>query len=58
MSAQCAECAECAQLEREKGEARKAGDMSRVTDCNVLIKRHPDHSEKLAALSDAGRGRA
>lgn len=50
-----AQCAECAHLKREREAARKAGNMSRVTDCNVLIKRHPDHSEKLAP---AGRVRA
>jgi hypothetical protein len=43
-------CAQCARLEREKEEARRAGDLSRVTDCNVLIKRHPDHGEKLAPV--------
>lgn len=47
------ECTECARLEREKEEARRAGNLSRVTDCNVLIKRHPDHSERLAP---AGKG--
>lgn len=46
-------CPECAHLEREREEARKGRDHSRVTDCNVLIKRHPNHSEKPAAT---GRG--
>lgn len=55
MSAECAECAECARLEREKEAAKRSGDLSRVTDCDVLISRHPNHSKKLAA---AGRGRA
>ncbi|MGC9538368.1 hypothetical protein [Streptomyces sp. UG1] len=45
-------CTECARLEREREEARTAGNHSRVTDCNVLIKRHPDHSEQ---LSPAGK---
>nr|MDX2771564.1 hypothetical protein [Streptomyces europaeiscabiei] len=43
-----AQCAECAHLEREREAAHKAGNHSRVSDCNVLLKRHPDHSEKLA----------
>jgi hypothetical protein len=38
-------CAECARLEREKETARKAGDLSKVTDCDVLLRRHPDHQE-------------
>jgi hypothetical protein len=45
-----AQCTECARLEREKEEARSAGNMSRVTDCDVLLKRHPDHSETLAPV--------
>lgn len=44
------QCAECTQLEREKEEARSAGNMSRVTDCDVLLKQHPDHSETLAPV--------
>lgn len=47
------QCAECAQLEREREEARRAGNHSRVTDCNVLIGRHPDHSEKLSPVGKA-----
>ncbi|MEU4897175.1 hypothetical protein AB0B12_31770 [Streptomyces sp. NPDC044780] len=47
-------CAECARLEREKEAARKAGDLSRVTDCNVLLKRHPGHGKRPAL---AGKGR-
>jgi hypothetical protein len=49
-----AQCAECARLEREKAAAREAGDMSRVTDCDVLIRRHPNHKKRALA----GRGRA
>jgi hypothetical protein len=33
-------CAECARLESEKKQARDAGDFSRATDCEVLLKRH------------------
>lgn len=50
-----AKCAECTRLEREKEAARKAGDLSKVTDCEVLLKRPPDHSKRLAL---AGRGQA
>lgn len=49
-----ANCAECARLEREKEEARQAGDLSKVTDCAVLLKRPPTTAR--GALS--GRGRA
>ncbi|GAA4788263.1 hypothetical protein GCM10023329_44290 [Streptomyces sanyensis] len=49
------ECAECAHLEREKETARQDHDMSRVSDCVVLLRRHPEHSEKPVP---AGRGRA
>lgn len=49
------QCAACARLEREKQVARMERNLSRVIDCNVLLKRHPDHREKLAA---AGRRRA
>lgn len=47
-------CAECARLEREKEAARTAGDLSKVTDCAVLLRRHPDHGKRRAR---AGRGR-
>lgn len=50
-----AACDACARLEREKEEARQAGDLSKVTDCAVLLKRHPDHSKRSAI---SGRGRA
>ncbi|GAA2599133.1 hypothetical protein GCM10009863_10630 [Streptomyces axinellae] len=40
-----ANCAECARLEREREAARTAGDWSRVTDCAVLLRRHPDHGK-------------
>lgn len=48
-------CVECARLAREKESARKAGDLSKATDCAVLLRRHPDHINKSA---HAGRGRA
>jgi hypothetical protein len=34
-------CKECARLAREREEARTAGDTTRVSDCNVYIRRHP-----------------
>ncbi len=37
------ECAGCAELARALVIALKAGDRSRATDCQVLIRRHPDH---------------
>ncbi|MEV0639429.1 hypothetical protein AB0I77_31745 [Streptomyces sp. NPDC050619] len=49
------QCTECARLEREKQAACMERDLSRITDCDVLLKRHPDHSEKRPA---AGRRRA
>ncbi len=37
------ECPGCAELARALVVALKAGDRSRATDCQVLIRRHPDH---------------
>lgn len=42
------ECAECARLEKVKRTARDAGDKSKVTDCVVLLRRHPNHDEQPA----------
>lgn len=39
------ECPECARLEREQEDALEARDLSKATDCAVLIRRHPDHGE-------------
>lgn len=33
-------CQVCAALARQRAEAAKAGDMSRVSDCNVEIRNH------------------
>ncbi|MGP3991461.1 hypothetical protein [Streptomyces sp. 3N207] len=41
-----AACAECARLEREREAARVVGDWSRVSDCVVLLRRHPEHRRK------------
>jgi hypothetical protein len=42
------ECAECARLEKVKQTAREAGDKSKVSDCVVLLRRHPNHGEQPA----------
>ncbi|WP_432158956.1 hypothetical protein [Streptomyces sp. bgisy153] len=34
-------CGECARLDRARAVAGRAGDRSRVSDCNVLISLHP-----------------
>lgn len=43
------DCGECVRLEREKEQAREQRDHSKVTDCNVLLKRHPDHDDEGAS---------
>ncbi|MEV8552546.1 hypothetical protein AB0L04_22355 [Streptomyces glaucescens] len=40
-------CAACAQLARQREAARTAGDDTRVSDCNVWLRRHPGHERKL-----------
>ncbi|MDT9685720.1 hypothetical protein RND61_27175 [Streptomyces sp. TRM76323] len=35
-------CARCAGLAASRARARDRGDMSAVTDCNVLLRRHRD----------------
>lgn len=35
-------CATCAELVTERVRARAQGDMSAVSDCNVLLRRHRD----------------
>jgi len=34
-------CDICGALAQQRAEARERGDMSRVTDCNVEMRRHP-----------------
>ncbi|MFJ9318154.1 hypothetical protein [Streptomyces globisporus] len=34
-------CAGCAELAAVRGRARTGGDMTTVSDCNVLMRRHP-----------------
>jgi hypothetical protein len=36
-------CARCAELAAGRTVARAAGDLSAVSDANVLIRRHPAH---------------
>lgn len=38
-------CEECAALDRQRSEARRQGDMSQVSDCNVLLRQHSSHSQ-------------
>ncbi|GFE24158.1 hypothetical protein YWIDRAFT_00760 [Streptomyces sp. SceaMP-e96] len=40
-------CDVCGALARERDAARRAGDGSKVSDCNVEIRRHP-HGTKAA----------
>ncbi|MBB1245033.1 hypothetical protein GL263_15865 [Streptomyces durbertensis] len=35
-------CAGCGELAALRGRARAVGDLTTVTDCNVLIRRHPE----------------
>ncbi|MEU2758656.1 hypothetical protein [Streptomyces sp. NPDC006863] len=35
------DCAGCAELAAVRGRARADGDMTTVSDCNVLMRRHP-----------------
>lgn len=37
------DCARCGELAEERAQAARDGDRSRVTDCNVLIRDHPNH---------------
>ncbi|WP_078876222.1 hypothetical protein [Streptomyces sp. 769] len=36
-------CDVCGALVRQRAAARSRGDMSKVTDCNVELRRHPHH---------------
>ncbi|MET9129287.1 hypothetical protein ABZX44_05495 [Streptomyces antibioticus] len=35
-------CADCAELAKARGWAKASGDGTTVSDCNVLMARHPD----------------
>ncbi|WP_411127358.1 hypothetical protein [Streptomyces sp. x-19] len=39
-------CDICGALADQREEARKRGDMAKVSDCNVEMKRHPEHQEQ------------
>ncbi|MEU5158661.1 hypothetical protein AB0G74_03485 [Streptomyces sp. NPDC020875] len=47
-------CTLCAALVVRRGRARAAGDLSRVTDCDVLLRRHPGHEPFGQSLADSG----
>ncbi|MFI1013492.1 hypothetical protein [Streptomyces sp. NPDC020965] len=36
-------CPVCADLARRRTQASRTGNLSRVTDCDVLLRRHPGH---------------
>jgi hypothetical protein len=40
------ECAQCNRLQQAMREAEQAGDRSKVTDCVVLLRRHPEHGRR------------
>ena len=40
-------CEKCARLADERERWRKAGDDTRVSDCNVWMRRHPKHEHRL-----------
>jgi hypothetical protein len=42
------ECGECTRLEKANQAAHVAGDKSKVSDCVVLLRRHPNHGEQTA----------
>ncbi|MET9294908.1 hypothetical protein [Streptomyces sp. NPDC003077] len=39
-------CEVCAALAEERAAARTAGDLAKVTDCNVRMRRHPHAAAK------------
>ncbi|MFD3657045.1 hypothetical protein [Streptomyces sp. NPDC058620] len=43
-------CTVCMALDRQRTEARRLGDMTQVSDCNIEIRRHP-HSRPRGARS-------
>lgn len=55
MTQQREQCADCAELSGERKRAVEDGDLSRVTDCDVLLGRHPDHSVKLSPVKKRRR---
>lgn len=47
------DCPECARLHDDMDQAQATGDWSRVTDCRVLLRRHPQHHPDAAPPADA-----
>jgi hypothetical protein len=39
-------CARCEELRHDRAAAEESGDHSKVTDCNVLLRRHDEHTEQ------------
>ncbi|MFF7018709.1 hypothetical protein [Streptomyces sp. CS065A] len=39
-------CDVCASLGRQREAARKLGDLSTVSDCNIEIRRHPHEGDR------------
>lgn len=48
-------CEQCAGWARERAGARAAGDMTRVADCNVHIRRHPHNTVRTTAAGSRRR---
>ena len=40
-------CAKCARLAIDRERWRRAGDLTRVSDCNVWLRRHPKHEHRV-----------
>jgi hypothetical protein len=40
-----ADCSVCVALGEQRTEARRLGDMTTVSDCNVEIRRHPHRAQ-------------
>ncbi|WP_431997848.1 hypothetical protein [Streptomyces fungicidicus] len=41
------DCVQCARLADERERWRAAGDDTRVSDCNVWMRRHPTHEHRV-----------
>ena len=40
-------CAKCARLADERERWRRMGNLTRVSDCNIWMRRHPKHEHKV-----------
>ena len=47
-------CGVCAALGKQRDQARQAGNLSRVTDCNVEIRNHPPGEQTCASWNGSG----